>query len=203
MSEEAAKHLIVAVFGTQTGAEAARKELRTSRDEKLIGICASIAVQKDEKGQIQFKDTGTSAGKGAVEGSILGAAVGVLTGGATLALGAAGALAGGLVGKRKRAGCVEEQRLNQLTASLVPGSSALIVVMQPGWGVVVEQELQRTGADLFAADIPPSLDPDLDASQEAAYDGLLSQMKHAENGAGREKQIVLDKERRLGDADSV
>jgi uncharacterized membrane protein len=186
MSEKAAKHLIVAVFGTQTGAEAARKALKTSRDEKLIGICASIAVHKDEKGQIHVKDTGMSAGKGAAEGSILGAAVGVLTGGATLALGAAGALAGGLVGRRKRAGCVEEQRLNQLSASLVPDSSALIVVMQPGWGVVVEQELQGIGADLFTADIPPSLDQDLDASHEAAYAALLSQMNPAANGTSGE-----------------
>jgi uncharacterized membrane protein len=182
MSEQAARHLIVAVFGSQTGAEAARKALRTSRDEKLIGISASTTVQKDEKGKIHFKDTGKSAGKGAVEGSILGAAVGVLTGGTALALGAAGALVGGLVGKRKKEGSAEEQRLNQLTASLVPGSSALIVVMQPGWGVVVEQEFHGMGADLFTADIPASMDQDLDASQDAAYAALLSQMKHDENG---------------------
>jgi uncharacterized membrane protein len=182
MSEQAARHLIVAVFDTQTGAQAARKALRTLRDEKMIGICASIAVQKDDKGQIHFKDTGMSAGKGAVEGSILGAAAGILTGGTVLALGAAGAVVGGLVGKRRQAGCVEEQRLNQLTASLVPGSSALIVVMGPGWGVVVEQDLQGMGADMFTADIPVSVDQDLDASQEAAYAALLSQMKHAENG---------------------
>jgi len=181
MNEKVAMHLIVAVFGTQTGAEAARKALRTSRDENLIGICASIAVQKDEKGRIHFKDTGMSAGKGAVEGSILGAAVGVLTGGTTLALGAAGALVGGLVGKRKQAGCVEEQRLDQLAASLVPGSSALIVVMEPGWGVVVEKELQGMGADLFTADIPAGVDQNLDGSQEAPYTALLSQMTHAEN----------------------
>ena len=58
--------------------------------------------------------------------------------------------------------------------------------MEPGWGVVVEKELHGTGADLFTADIPPSLDPDLDASQEAAYAALLNQMKHAENGTSRE-----------------
>jgi uncharacterized membrane protein len=182
MSEKAARHLIVAVFGTQTGAHAARKALRTSREEKLIGICASIAVQKDEKGQILFRDTGMSTGKGAVEGSILGAAVGVLTGGTALALGAAGALVGGLVGKRQQAGCVEDQRLNQLTASLVPGSSALVVVMEPGWGMVVEQELRGMGADLFAADIPPGADQDLDASQEPAFAALLDQLSHDENG---------------------
>jgi uncharacterized membrane protein len=185
MSEKAARRLIVAVFGTQLGAEAARKALRTSRDEKLIGICASIAVQKDEKGQIHFKDTGMGTGKGAVAGSILGAAVGVVTGGTTLALGAAGALAGGLMGKRKQAGCVEEQRLNQLTASLVPGSSALIVVMEPGWGVVVERELQGMGADMFAADIPPSVEHDLDASQEPAFAALLTQLNRAENEHNR------------------
>jgi uncharacterized membrane protein len=182
MNEKVGRRLIVAVFATQTGADVARKALKSSRDESLIGICASIAVQQDEKGQIHFKDTGMSAGKGAVAGSVLGAAVGVLTGGTALALGAGGALVGGLVGKRKQAGCVEEQRLNELTASLVPGSSALIVVMEPGWGVVVEKELQGMGADLFTADIPPGVDQDLDASQEAAYAALLGQMKPAANG---------------------
>jgi hypothetical protein len=54
--------------------------------------------------------------------------------------------------------------------------------MEPGWGVVVEQEFHGMGADLFTADIPASMDQDLDASQEAAYAALLSQMKHDENG---------------------
>lgn len=168
-------YVVIAVFDTQTGAEAARKALKASRDEELIGIRASIAVHKDEAGQIHYKDTALTAGKGAVEGAILGAAAGILTGGATLALGAAGALAGGLIGKKKQGEGVADQRLNQLAASLVPGSSALAVVMDPGWRVVVEKELQQgMGASLFTADVPV----EAGASQEAAYAALLSRLKH-------------------------
>jgi uncharacterized membrane protein len=166
-------HVVVAIFDTQEGAEAARKALKESRDEALIGIRASIAVHKDEAGQVHYKDTGLTAGKGAVEGAILGAVAGILTGGAGLALGAAGALVGGLVGKKKQEDSVADQRLNQLAASLVPGSSALAVVMDPGWGVVVEKELQQgMGARLFTADVPV----EAGASQEAAYATLLSQL---------------------------
>jgi uncharacterized membrane protein len=166
-------HVVVAVFDTQEGAEAARKALKASRDEEMIGIRASIAVHKDEADQIHYSDTGLTAGKGAVEGAILGAVAGILTGGAGLALGAAGALVGGLVGKKKQEDNVADRRLNQLAASLGPGSSALAVVMDPGWGVVVEKELQQgMGARLFTADVPTGAD----ASQEAAIDALLSQL---------------------------
>jgi uncharacterized membrane protein len=166
-------HVIIAVFDTDAGAEAARTALKASRDEELIGIRASIAVHKDEAGQIHYKDTGLTAGKGAVEGVILGAVAGILTGGATLALGAAGGLVGGLIGKKKQEEGVADGRLNQLAASLVPGSSALAVVMDPGWGVVVEKELQQgMGARLFTADVPVGAG----ASQEAAYDALLCKL---------------------------
>lgn len=168
-------HIVIAVFDTQAGAEAARKALKASRDEELIGIRASIAVHKDEAGQIHYQDTGLTAGKGAVEGAILGAVAGILTGGAAIALGATGAVVGGLVGKKKQEGSVADQRLNQLAASLVPGSSALAVVMDPGWAAVVETELQQgMGAELFTADVPA----EAGASQEAAYAALLSRFTH-------------------------
>jgi uncharacterized membrane protein len=168
-------HVVIAVFDTEAGAEAARKALKASRDEDLIGIRASIAVHKDEAGQIHYQDTGLTAGKGAVEGAVLGAVTGILTGGAGLALGAAGALAGGLIGKKKQGDSVADERLNRLAASLAPGASALAVVMDPGWGVVVEKELQQgMGAELFTADVPI----EAGASQEAAYAALLSQLRH-------------------------
>jgi uncharacterized membrane protein len=171
-------HVIIAVFDTQAGAEAGRTALKASRDEELIGIRASIAVHKDEAGQIHYKDTGLTASKGAVEGAVLGAVAGILTGGAAVALGATGAVVGSLIGKKKQGDGVADDRLNRLAAALAPGSSALAVVMDPGWSAVVEKELQQgMGARLFTADVPV----EAGASQEAAYAALLSHLQHQDD----------------------
>ena len=180
--DQGAMHVVIAVFDTQAGAETARTALKASREEELIGIRASIAVHKDEAGQIHYNDAGPTASKGAVEGAVLGAAAGILTGGATLALGAAGAVVGGLVGKKKQEEGVAVGRLNQLAAALAPGTSALAVVMDPGWATVVEKELQQgMGARLFTADVPA----EAGASQEAAYAALLGRLQHRDEPDAR------------------
>ena len=181
MSEKVAMHLIVAAFDGQARAEEALKNLKESRDEKLIGMQAAVALHKDETGQIHFKDVGLTPAKGAAGGVVLGAVVGVLTGGTGLALGALGALVGGLVGRKKRESRFSADRINQLAASLAPGSSAAVIVMEPGWGAVVEEDLALRGGDVMMAEIPADLDQHLDAGQKAAYSALLSQMKHAED----------------------
>ena len=181
MSENVPMHLIIAAFDDPSRAEEALKTLKESRDEKLIGVQAAVALRKDEAGQVHFKDVGLTPAKGAVGGVVLGAVVGILTGGTGLALGALGALVGGLVGRKKRDSRFSAERVNQIAASLAPGSSAAVIVMEPGWAVVLEEELSLLGADVLIADIPADVDQHLDASQEAAYAALLSQVKRAEN----------------------
>jgi uncharacterized membrane protein len=176
---ETAMHLIVAVFDSEAGAEEALETVKESRDEELVGIQAAVALHKDEQDQIHFKDVGLTPAKGAAGGVVLGAVIGVLTGGTGLALGAVGALIGGLVGKKKRDSRFSADRINQVAASLAPGSSAIIIVMEPGWVVVVQEELALLGADVLTADIPADLDQYLDAAQEAAFAALLSQVKHS------------------------
>jgi uncharacterized membrane protein len=173
-------HLIVAAFDTETGAEEAFKTLKESRDEELIGIQAAVALHKDQSGQIHFKDVGLTPAKGAAGGVVLGAVIGILTGGTGLALGAIGALIGGLVGKKKRDSRFSADRISQVAASLTTGSSAIVIVMDPGWVVVLEEDLTRLGADVLTADIPADVDQHLDAAQEAAFAALLSQVKHSQ-----------------------
>ncbi len=182
---EAAMHLIVAAFGEEASAEEALKTLKESRDEKLVGIQAAVALRKDEKGQIHFRDVGLTPGRGAVGGVVLGAVVGVLTGGTGLALGALGALVGSLVGKKKRDSRFSTGRINQLAASLAPGSSAIVIVMEPGWVVVLEEKLELLGADVLTAEIPADVAQHLDANQEAAYAALMDQVKQMEDEADR------------------
>jgi uncharacterized membrane protein len=181
MSEVAFLHLIVAAFDGETAAEEALKTLKESREEKLVGIQAAITMHKDEKEQIHFKDVGLSPGKGALGGVVLGAAVGILTGGTGLALGAVGALVGGLVGKRKRDSGFPTERLNQVATVLAPGSSAIFIVMEPGWVVVLEEELELLGAELLTLEIPADVAERPAAEQEAAFAALLEQLRQAEH----------------------
>jgi uncharacterized membrane protein len=180
MSEQAGLHLIIAAFDHETGAEDALKSLKGSQDEELIGIQAAVALHKDETGQIHFKDVGLTPAKGAVGGVVLGAVVGVLTGGAGIALGALGALVGGLVGRKKRESRFPAERVNQLAAALSPGSSAALIVMEPGWAVVVEERLGLLGAEVLAADIPEEFAEQSSADREAAYAALVNQLKGGE-----------------------
>lgn len=182
MSEAASLHLIIAAFEGETAADEALKMLKESREEKLVGIQAAITMHKDETDQIHFKDVGLSPGKGALGGVVLGAAVGILTGGTGIALGAAGALVGGLVGKRKRDSGFPTERLNQVAAALAPGSSAILIVMEPGWVVVLEEELERLGADLLTMDIPADLAERPAAEREAAFAALLEQLEQVDRG---------------------
>lgn len=176
---EAAMYLVVAAFDEETGAEEALKTLKESRDEKLVGIQAAVAMHKDEKGEIQFKDVGLTPGKGALAGVALGAVVGVLTGGTGIALGALGALVGGLVGKKKRDSRLSTDRVNQLAASLELGSSAIVLVMEPGWVVVLEKELEALGADVLTVDIPAEIAQQLKSNREEAYAALVRELSRA------------------------
>ena len=184
MSENVPMHLIVAAFDGPSRAEEALKTLKESQDEKLIGVQAAVALRKDEAGQILFKDVGLSPGKGALGGVVLGAAVGILTGGTGLALGAVGALVGGIAGKRKQESGFPTQRLNQVAAALAPGSSAILIVMEPGWVVVLEEELELLGADLLTLDIPADVAERPAAEREAAFAALLDQLRQAEREDG-------------------
>lgn len=175
---EATMHLIVAAFDAENRAEEALKALRESRDEKLVGIQAAVALRKDGEGEIHFKDVGLTPAKGMVGGVVLGAVVGILTGGTGIALGALGALVGGLVGRKKRDSRSPTNRINQIAATLAPGSSAILIVMEPGWTVVLVEELTLLGADVLTADIPADIAEQPPAEQEAAYATLLRQLTH-------------------------
>jgi len=174
---EGTLYVLVAAFDSETGADQALDELKDARDEKLVGVQAAVAMYKDAEGQIHFKDVGLTPGKGAVAGVVLGAVVGVLTGGAGLALGAVGTLVGGLVGKKKQDSRLSTDRINQLAVSLPPASSAAVVVMEPGWVAVLQENLELLGADVLTVDVPADISQQSGADQEAAYAAFLSQVK--------------------------
>jgi uncharacterized membrane protein len=182
MNEGTSLHLIIAAFDSATGAEETLKALKASREEKLVGVQAAVAMHKDEASQIHFRDVGLTPAKGAVAGVALGAVVGILTGGTGLALGAVGALVGGIAGKRKQESDFPTERLNQVATALAPGSSAILIVMEPGWAVVLEEALELRGADLLTLEFPADIAEHPAAEREAAFAALLDQLRQAEHG---------------------
>ena len=180
---EAPTQLLVGAFDEESAAEKALQALKETRDEKLVGVQAAVAMHKDEEGQIHFKDVGLTPAKGAVGGIVLGAVVGVLTGGTGIALGAIGALIGGLAGRKKRDSRFPTDRVNQIAASLAPASSAVVLAMEPGWVVVLEEELELLGADVLTVAIPADVAQQLGDHEEAAYATLADQVGAASNGS--------------------
>jgi uncharacterized membrane protein len=180
---EAPIQLLVGAFDEESAADRALQRLKETRDETLVGVQAAVAMHKDGEGQIHFKDVGLTPAKGAAGGVVLGAVVGILTGGTGLAFGALGALVGGLVGRKKRDSRSSADRINQIATSLAPASSAVVIAMEPGWVVVLEEELERLGADVLTVAIPADVAQQLGAHEEAAYATLSDQLGAATDGS--------------------
>jgi uncharacterized membrane protein len=161
--------LIVAAFQTENGAKQALKQLKAAKKEHLIKIENAAVIRKDAKGKIHIDETrDMKGGKGAAIGGVTGAALGILTGGATLAIAGASALIGGLAAKLRDSG-FKDDRLKQLGASLRPGSSAIVAVIDHIWVAELERELREAGANVVTDAIAADVAAQLETGAEIAY----------------------------------
>lgn len=168
---------VIAVFDTEPGAEEILSKLKSERNEKLQGVQAMVAMRKDADSRIHYKDVGMTPAKGALAGTVMGAVVGIATGGAGLVLGAVGALLGGVIGKRKREGEIAAEQVNQVVASISPGSSALLTIVEEDMAAAFEDQLHAVGAQTFSAEISADLAAQLSEHGEAAHTALIDQLK--------------------------
>src|SRR5262245_8482864 len=161
--------LIVAAFQSENGADEALKQLKAAKKEHLIKIQNAAVIRKDAQGKLHISETGDmKGGKGAAIGGVTGAALGILTGGATLAIAGATALIGGLAAKLRDSG-FKDDRLKQLGASLRPGTSAIVAVIDHIWVAELEQELREAGANVVTEAIAADVAAQLEAGEQVAY----------------------------------
>jgi hypothetical protein len=83
-------------------------------------------------------------------------------------LGALGALVGGLIGNRKREQQFSSVRMNELVASLVPGTSTLVAVVEREHVADLEKGLESFEAEIFTADVSADLAEKPDSQPHAA-----------------------------------
>ena len=168
--------LLISIFKDEKGAEKAIETLKAAHKDAESGIQAAVAVIKDQNSAIHYKDVGLTPAKGALGGVILGATLGILTGGVGIALGALGAFVGGLIGNRKREQQFSSVRMNELVASLVPGTSALVAVVEREHVADLEKGLESFEAEIFTAEVSADLAEKLDSQRHAAYTDWIEKL---------------------------
>ena len=154
--------VIVAEFQDEKAADLALMNLKAERKQKAFTIKDAAIIQKDPSGKLRVKETADSgSGKGAGIGLLAGGAIGLIGGPLGLILwGATGALAGGVAAKLHDSG-IKNDELRKIGDELQPGGSALVVVLDPNWTSIIEQELTAAGAQVstvgLAAEIAAQL----------------------------------------------
>lgn len=170
--------VIVAIFQEEKAADEALGQLKAERKEKAFSIQDAAVIKKDANGKLHVKETAdSSGGKGAGIGLILGAAMGLIGGPIGLAAwGAGGALVGGIAAKLHDSG-IKNDQLAKIGADIPPGSSALVVVIDPNWTSPIEKELAAAGAQVSTTAIAAEIADQLQRAaeeREAELSGGLS-----------------------------
>jgi uncharacterized membrane protein len=165
-------HIVIGMFAGEYEAEAALERLQPEYKEHRADIQAALALRRGRDDQFHYTYAGLSPGKGALGGAVLGAVVGIMTGGVGLVLGAAGAAVGGLVGKRRQDQGLMPERLNQIAASLAPGSSAVVAVVGAEALAELQGRLAELGADVVTVDMAADIAEQIWAHRDEAAPGL-------------------------------
>ena len=72
----------------------------------------------------------------------------------------------------------------------------MVIVMEPGWVVVLENELEALGADALTSDISADVTQQFQQSCEVAYSALASELNLAAGGSASVEDDLQDKNRR-------
>src|SRR5262245_48299118 len=133
--------LIYAVYNGQDTATQVFKTMQQGQSSTGERIESYVVVSKDLKGKVRVRDQRRrDAGAGAIIGGVIGLVGGPIgvAAGAT-AGGAVGYLTGDAVG-------ISRDEVQSMKESLIPNSSALVVVLDDRWVKDVERTLQQAQA---------------------------------------------------------
>jgi uncharacterized membrane protein len=140
-------NVLIATFTTDDGAGTALGTLKEAKKSQGLGIQNAAVLKMGDDRKLHIKETADmTGGKGMFVGGVVGGTLGLFGSAVFWPLGI-GLAAGGLAAKLRDSG-FPNQKLDQLGASLQPGSSVLVVAVDEGAGQAVEQTLQGAGAQV-------------------------------------------------------
>ncbi len=150
----AERNLVVAVFKDEGKAAAVIADMKEREDFPFVELDDAAVVIKRKNGKIRIKQTKEiTPGEGALGGSLLGLFTGIVTIINPLVVAIIGGVGGVLWGLFTDVG-IEDRFMKEVGEDLVPGSSAVFVLVRPELKEVVRQELETFGGTIFETDVP-------------------------------------------------
>ncbi len=192
--------LIVAAFQDEDAADGALKELKSAQKQKLIDIQDAAVIRRDEKNKLHIKETADpGGGKGAAAGGAIGAIVGLIGGPPGVIVGASvGALVGGVTAKVVDSG-IPDDRLEKIGDGVLPGTSAIVAIIEHRWVGDVEKQLANAGADVLTEALRADIAEQLAAGQDVSFTAISSEegmaaqrISAGESGVDMETVVVTD-----------
>jgi len=149
-SMETPVSLLVYAYNEQGKADQVLKALRELDKTGIIAVLNAAVLVMDKDGRARLKETeDVDAKRGALFGAIAGGLIGLLGGPAGVIVGAAaGAATGGMAAHNIDMGFADEY-LKEIQASLKPGTSAIIALVEHEWVERVVAELKEFEGQLF------------------------------------------------------
>ncbi len=140
--------LLVAVFDTETAADAGLHALRNLHATGDITLYATGVLIRDASGHVIVKKTFDASAIGAATGLAVGGLIGLLGGPVGMVVGAAAGTVAGAVRDFWAAG-VGLDFIDEATAQLQPGRAALVAEMDEEWVIPVDTALEAAGGQVF------------------------------------------------------
>jgi uncharacterized membrane protein len=146
--------VLVAEFEDEESSLLALKNIHDQQNSRAIMIQDAAVIHKGLDGKIQVQDsTDVSAANGAGIGLLAGAAIGLIGGPAGIGTRSVTGAAAGVIAARLHNSGIRNDQLRQVGEELTPGSSALVLVIDPQWTTAMEKDLVASGARVFTTGI--------------------------------------------------
>lgn len=153
-------NLVVVTFDNEEEAAQVREALEEAEDEKLISLDDSAVVVKDADGTVRVENEVDRGVKiGAVGGGLLGLVIGFLIGGPIISA-ALGLVAGVLGGDLANLG-IDQRFIDDVSAALEPGSSALFIMVREAEPDAVSEALEPFEGKIYYTALPTEAEEEL------------------------------------------
>lgn len=156
--------LIVIGYDDKFKAEEVRLTLLRMQRDYLVDLEDAVVAVKDENGKVKLNQIHHLVGTGALGGSFWGLLIGLLFMSPLLGV-AIGAATGAVVGALTDVG-ISDDFMKELSKTLIPGSSALFVLVRKATPDKVVDEVKRYGGKI----VRTSLTKEDEESLQAALD---------------------------------
>lgn len=158
--------LVVVGYNDVHKAEEVRLTLRKLQRDYLVELEDAVVAVKDAKGKIKLHQAVNLTAAGAVSGGFWGSLIGLIFLNPLVGL-AVGAAAGAASGALTDLG-IDDNFMNELAATITPGSSALFVLVRKATPDKVLAELQGTGGKVLKTSLSHEDEAKLQAALNAA-----------------------------------